>query len=68
MVEGYLSEINGSVLVINNGEVIDRVNEYVDTRSVHPTYINGFRAVRLEGKPRSISVDDARLVVKALGL
>ena len=41
-------------------------NEYVDTRSVWPTYVKGIVAVSLPGKPHTISVEDARDFVKEI--
>jgi hypothetical protein len=36
--------------------------DYVDVRGVWPVYINGMIAITLVGKPRDISVEDARIV------
>lgn len=36
--------------------------EYVDVRGVHPVYVRGVVGVKLENKPLSISVEDAREV------
>ena len=38
------------------------MRDYVDARSVWPVYVNGVYAVTLPGKPRDISVEDARVV------
>lgn len=35
---------------------------YVDTREVWPIFVKGQTAVTLEGKPHTISVDDAEVV------
>jgi len=48
------------------GEVAMYKREYVDIRGPHPIYVHGLMAVRLEGKPHTISVDDARAVVQKL--
>jgi hypothetical protein len=40
--------------------------EYVDVRGAYPVYINGLIAVRLEGKDRGISLEDAREVAQYL--
>lgn len=42
------------------------MNEYVDIRGVWPVYVCGVWAVQLPGKPRDISVDDARAVARAI--
>jgi hypothetical protein len=44
----------------------EQIREYVDTRGVWPTYVKGVFAVSLEGKPLSISLEDARYVAEAL--
>jgi hypothetical protein len=43
-----------------------RSDERVDTRGPHPVYINGLIAVQLDGKPHSISLQDAREVANKL--
>lgn len=43
-------------------------NEHVDVRSIYPTYVKGIFATSLEGKDRSITVEDAAYVVNQLGL
>ena len=69
LLDGYPSEIGNSSFVADaTGEVIARNDHYVDVRGVNPIYVNGSTAYRLPGKPRDISVDDARRVVQALGL
>lgn len=40
--------------------------DYVDVRGPWPMYVSGVVAVPLEGKPRDISVEDARVVAKHL--
>ena len=40
--------------------------DYVDTRGIWPVYIDGIKAVTLVGKPLSITVDEAREVVRNL--
>lgn len=42
------------------------MNDYVDTRGVWPTYINGMIAVSLVGKDREITIEDARAVASKL--
>lgn len=37
-------------------------DEYVDTREVWPIYVRGVIAITLPGKPRDISLEDARVV------
>lgn len=49
------------------GEGAAMPNEYVDVRGVYPVYVNGVKAVVMPGKPRDISVDDARAFVKEIG-
>lgn len=39
---------------------------YVDTRGVWPTFVQGQTAVTLDGKPHSISVDDAEVVARKI--
>lgn len=41
-------------------------SEYVDTRGPWPTYVWGVLAVSLPGKPRDISVPDARAVASKI--
>lgn len=40
--------------------------DYVDVRGVWPVYVKGITAVALIGKPRSITVEDAREVASKL--
>lgn len=40
--------------------------DYIDVRGPWPVYIKGFRCFQLTGKPRDISVQDAREVVRVL--
>jgi hypothetical protein len=39
---------------------------YVDTRGIWPIFVRGQIGVKLEGKPRDISVDDAEVVADKL--
>jgi hypothetical protein len=41
---------------------------YVDVRAIWPTYIVGFKAIKLEGKPRDITPQEAHEVSQKLGL
>jgi hypothetical protein len=41
-------------------------SDYVDVRGVWPVYVNGINAIALVGKPRSITVEDARKVAAKL--
>ena len=40
--------------------------EYIDVRGPWPVYVHGVYAVQLPGKPRSITVADAREVISNL--
>lgn len=40
--------------------------DYIDVRGVWPVYIHGLVAVTLVGYPRSVTVEQARNIVKPL--
>lgn len=40
--------------------------EHVDVRGPWPIYVNGHRALKLEGEPRNITVEEARAKAEAI--